>query len=102
MVSIARALYASVGAVPFVARVDVDLAKAGLATAPGDTSPLALTDRERDVATLVATGRTNREVAGELFVSEKAVEFHLRNIFGKFGISSRRQLRGQIGLVTAE
>lgn len=98
----ARALYASVGAVPFVGRVDVDLANAGLATAPGGTSPLALTDRERDVATLVATGRTNREVAGELFVSEKAVEFHLRNIFGKFGISSRRQLRGRIGLVTAD
>ena len=37
---------------------------------------------------------TNREVAADLYVSEKAVEYHLRNIFGKLGISSRRELRG--------
>ena len=40
------------------------------------------------MATLVAKGLTNREVAGELYVSEKAVEYDLRNVFGKLGISS--------------
>jgi len=34
-------------------------------------------------------------VAGELYVSEKAVEYHLRNVFGKLGISSRRELRNR-------
>jgi DNA-binding CsgD family transcriptional regulator len=56
-------------------------------------SALSLTDREHDVATLVASGRTNREVAAELYVSEKAVEYHLGNVFAKLGIRSRRQLR---------
>jgi DNA-binding NarL/FixJ family response regulator len=35
---------------------------------------------------------TNREVASSLYVSEKAVEYHLSNIFGKLGIRSRREL----------
>jgi DNA-binding NarL/FixJ family response regulator len=43
---------------------------------------------------LVAKGMTNREVATQLYVSDKAVEYHLRNIFGKLGIHSRRELRG--------
>jgi DNA-binding NarL/FixJ family response regulator len=55
---------------------------------------LEFTDRESDVVALVAKGMTNREVAEELYVSEKAVEYHLRNIFGKLGIRSRRELRG--------
>jgi DNA-binding CsgD family transcriptional regulator len=36
---------------------------------------------------------TNPEVAGELYISPKAVEYHLRNINGKLGIASRRELR---------
>jgi DNA-binding NarL/FixJ family response regulator len=51
-----------------------------------------LTNREQDVASLVAKGLTNREVAAQLYVSSKAVEYHLRNIFGKLGISSRNDL----------
>jgi DNA-binding CsgD family transcriptional regulator len=46
------------------------------------------------VARLVATGRSNREVAAELFVSVKAVEFHLGHVFDKLGIRSRRALPG--------
>jgi len=45
------------------------------------------------VATLVATGMTNKEVAANLYVSAKAVEFHMGNIFAKLGLSSRRELR---------
>jgi DNA-binding NarL/FixJ family response regulator len=51
-----------------------------------------LTDRERAVAQLVARGRTNREIAAELVISERTVTTHLSNILGKLGFSSRTQL----------
>jgi DNA-binding CsgD family transcriptional regulator len=52
----------------------------------------ALSGRERDVAALVLDHRTNREIAGALFLSEKTVESHLRSIFVKLGVSSRAQV----------
>ena len=63
------------------------------ATQVAQVPRLALTGREHDVATLVAKGLTNREAAAELYVSEKAVEYHLGNVFAKLGVRSRRQLR---------
>jgi DNA-binding CsgD family transcriptional regulator len=51
--------------------------------------PAALTRRELEIAELVGAGRTNREVAAELFLSQKTVETHLRHIFAKLCISSR-------------
>ncbi len=48
-----------------------------------------LTPREVEVLQLVATGKTNREIAGELVLSEKTVGHHLTSIFSKLGISSR-------------
>ena len=55
-----------------------------------------MTDREHDVAVLVAKGYSNPEAASELYVSRKAIEYHLRNIYGKLGIASRRELRGLV------
>jgi len=79
---------------PYQQRVHSDLEACGLRTTPvADRSPLALTERETDVAALVAKGMTNRQVAADLYISSKAVEYHLRNIFSKLGISSRRELR---------
>ena len=49
----------------------------------------SLSRREHEVATLVTARKTNKEVAAELFLSEKTVESHLRNIFVKLGASSR-------------
>ncbi len=49
----------------------------------------ALTNREREIAELVTDRRTNREIAAALFLSEKTIESHLRNIFVKLGASSR-------------
>lgn len=93
----AHELFAQLGAEPYRARVQADLERIGIHAAPADErSPLALTAREQDVASLVATGMTNKEVAAELYVSSKAVEYHLRNIFGKLGIGSRRELRARL------
>jgi DNA-binding CsgD family transcriptional regulator len=53
----------------------------------------ALTAQERLIAGKVAAGATSKEVAGVLFLSPRTVDAHLRNIYRKIGISSRRQLR---------
>jgi len=52
----------------------------------------ALSAREREVATLVAAGKRNRDVAAALFVSEKTVESHLARIYDKLGVRSRAAL----------
>ncbi len=51
-----------------------------------------LTPTEEKVAALVAAGHTNREVAAELFMSVRTVDWNLRKIYGKLGIHSRREL----------
>jgi DNA-binding NarL/FixJ family response regulator len=51
-----------------------------------------LTAREREVATLIARGRSNREIAGELFVGVRTVEAHITRILNKLGFSSRAQI----------
>ena len=55
----------------------------------GEGPLAALSDREREVAELVAAGRTNREIAGELFLSKRTVDTHLAHVFEKLGVSSR-------------
>ncbi len=91
----AHQILSSCGATPFLDRLAADLDRCGVrADTRKSRERFSLTDRERDVAVLVARGLTNAEVAAELYVSKKAVEFHLGNIFGKLGITSRRQLRG--------
>jgi DNA-binding CsgD family transcriptional regulator len=57
--------------------------------AAGDSGVAALTKRELEIAGLVCDRRTNREIAATLFLSDKTVESHLRNIFAKLGVSSR-------------
>ena len=57
------------------------------AAADGD-----LTAREREIAELVAAGRTNREAAAQLVLSERTIEAHLRNVYAKLGVRSRVEL----------
>jgi DNA-binding CsgD family transcriptional regulator len=55
---------------------------------------VVLTPQERQVAQLVKKGMSNRDVAAQLFVSPRTVDFHLRNVFAKTGVTSRAELVG--------
>ena len=79
----ARWVFRHLGAAPDVARVEA-LSRAGTAAPPA-----GLTAREVEVLRLVAEGRTNREIAKALVLSDHTVRRHLQNIFNKIGVSSR-------------
>ena len=100
----AAATFRRLGAAPYLARCNAESQhlrdensthpRAGVPTEQQPVDPFAsLTTRERQVAHAIATGLTNREVAELLYVSVTTVNFHVRNILGKLGIASRRELR---------
>lgn len=60
--------------------------------APRKRGEGTLTVREREIANLIAAGKTNREVAEALVISERTVETHVASIYGKFGVSNRKDL----------
>jgi DNA-binding CsgD family transcriptional regulator len=94
----ARGRLSALAADPYLAACDAGLSSCGVAVGVGTQPPtLGLTPGELAVARLVAQGRSNREAAAELYVSVKAVEFHLGNVFTKLGIHSRRALAEQFG-----
>ncbi|MGB8195607.1 MAG: LuxR C-terminal-related transcriptional regulator [Acidimicrobiales bacterium] len=89
----AHHVFSELGADPFVQFCAIELEALEIKATPvGDSTRLGLTRAELAVARLVATGLTNKEVAGELFVSIKTVEYHLRNTYMKLNITSRRAL----------
>jgi DNA-binding NarL/FixJ family response regulator len=77
----ARTTFRQIGASPSADEVDHLLAPASL--------PAGLTAREAEVLRLVASGRSNAQIAADLVLSEKTVARHLSNIFGKLGVGSR-------------
>ena len=86
--------FASVGASIWATRARNELRATGETARHRDDPAAAwrLTPQESQIARLVAAGTTNREVAGELYLSTRTVDHHLRNVFAKLGISSRSEL----------
>jgi DNA-binding NarL/FixJ family response regulator len=56
-----------------------------------DSSVESLSEREKEVVSLLAQGLTNKEIAQSLFLSVRTIEAHLRTIYGKLGVSSRTE-----------
>jgi DNA-binding CsgD family transcriptional regulator len=93
----AHRMFSDLGAEPYARICATELA--ALQVTAATDSPralLGLSRAELAVARLVATGMTNREVAGELFLSVKTVEYHLRNTYIKLDITSRRELTARL------
>ncbi|MGH9271263.1 MAG: helix-turn-helix transcriptional regulator, partial [Ilumatobacteraceae bacterium] len=81
------------GAVPWTARAHAELRATGETARRRDVDTRQdLTPQELQIATLVAAGATNRDVAAQLFISTRTVDYHLRKVFTKLGLSSRREL----------
>jgi len=95
--TIAYDLFNTMGATAFAERARIELTATG-ATARRRSVETAheLTGQEHQVARLAADGATNNEIAATLFLSASTVDYHLRKVYRKLGITSRRQLRSSI------
>lgn len=90
----AHTLLSALGATGFANRAATELKATGEHARPRSTPATdTLTVQEVHIARLVAEGATSKEVAATLFLSPRTVDAHLRNIFRKLNITSRRQLR---------
>jgi DNA-binding NarL/FixJ family response regulator len=89
--------FAAAGALGFAERARVELLATGeTARKRVDETRDDLTPQEAQIASLAAAGGTNPEIAAQLFISPSTVEYHLRKVYRKLGISSRRALAGVI------
>lgn len=92
VMAVAREIFASLDATTYVERCDRELKAGGLHTSRPESSDVVLTPQEESVAALVAQGLSNREVAAELYISPKTVQYHLTRTYAKLGIRSRAEL----------
>ena len=92
----AENMFKSMGAEAFAARADRELLATGERTQKrtGQSTP-QLTAQERQIARLAYEGRSNTEIAGQLFISARTVEYHFGKIFSKLGIASRHELTAE-------
>lgn len=98
----AYTLLSDLGADGFAERARRELAAAGAATSARATGrrvvdAASLTAQEMQIARLAADGLTNSEIGAQLFISAHTVEWHLRKVFGKLGIRSRRHIAAKLG-----
>lgn len=90
---VAHQVFEDLRAAPWVERAAQELRASGeTARKRDEVATVELTPTELQVAQLVQGGMSNKEVAAQLFVSPRTVDFHLRNVFGKTGVTSRLAL----------
>jgi DNA-binding NarL/FixJ family response regulator len=99
----ARPLREALEALARRARIALEAPVSEAGTEPEvEEDPFGLTPREREVLALVADGRTNRQIAERLFISESTAGVHVSNILGKLGVASRGEAAAiafRLGLV---
>lgn len=85
--------FRSIGATPWAERAEGELRATGETSRRREPSTLdQLTAQELQIAGLAATGLSNPEIASQLFLSPRTIEYHLRKVFTKLGIASRSEL----------
>ena len=90
-------IFESMGARAFAERARIELQAIGERTSKRNSAaPANLTSRELQIARLAATRLTTREIASQFFISPHTVEYHLRKVFQKLGVGSRRDLAAAI------
>ncbi|MEV6050568.1 AAA family ATPase [Streptomyces sp. NPDC052107] len=101
----ARSLAETVARLAQRARLTLTRAPRQALASTDPAAALGLTSRERDVLRLVSAGRTNRQIAEELFISPKTASVHVSNILSKLGVSGRGEaaaMAHRLGLFPAE
>ncbi len=87
--------FGRLGTAPWEARARAELRASGETARKRDASTRdQLTPQELQIARLVATGKTNPEVAAQLFLSPRTIDYHLRKVYAKLEIASRAELAG--------
>ena len=85
--------FGRLGAAPWAERAGNELRATGERARRRDPSTLGqLTPQELQIVRLVGEGATNREIGAQLFLSRRTIDYHLRNVFVKLGVSSRAEL----------
>ncbi|MFF3946787.1 AAA family ATPase [Streptomyces sp. NPDC001902] len=93
----AHEMFGGMGAKAFAERARRELLATGEHVRVRESQPeSALTPQESQIATLAAAGMTNPKIGAELFISPHTVEWHLRKVYTKLGINSRRALPGAL------